>query len=58
MNHAMRNRGDAYVKNKIYKHLQKRFSSSLYIHIRLHGFLQILAIAVKRVKCDIQFQSL
>ena len=22
------------VKNKIYKHLQRRFSSSLYIHIR------------------------
>lgn len=25
---------EAAVKNKIYKHLQRRFSSSLYIHIR------------------------
>ena len=25
---------EAAVKNKIYKHLQRRFSSSLYIHFR------------------------
>ena len=45
-------------KNKIYKHLQRRFSSSLYIHIRYHGFLHIFVFSVKRVKCDFQFLSL
>ena len=46
---------EAAVKNKIYKHLQRRFSSSLYIHIRQHVFLQILAIAENGVKSNLQF---
>ena len=49
---------EAAVKNKIYKHLQRRFSSSLYIHIRYHGFLHIFVFSVKRVKFDFQFLSL
>ena len=49
---------EAAVKNKIYKHLQRRFSSSLYIDMRYHGFLHIFVFSVKRVKCDFQFLSL
>lgn len=46
---------EAAVKNKIYKHLQRRFSSSSYIHIRKHEFLQIPAIAENGVKSNLQF---
>ena len=49
---------EAAVKNKTYKHLQRRFSCSLYIHIRYHGFLHIFVFSVKRVKFDSQFLSL